>query len=186
MTKREILKWLEEKERSTRQNLRTEYLQAYKTLEDEAVAELGVSALADQIEAHFDEIHRLWTTLKERNCETPGLEFSRYICIENMFSTYRASKGDTLKKLLYEDVFIKTAEMERLDANLTVTLNKIRENYRNVMAVVESMRKAKDAAAYLAKLGFDLTELNSAEKQEVTALTVKIDTSYLFLQQKAA
>lgn len=50
------------------------------------------------------------------------------------------------------------------------------------IANVESMKNAKTAVEYLEKLGFDLSALIEADNHPVTtALTVEVDTKFLFI-----
>lgn len=184
MTKRELLKWLEWKRETTLQQVQSQYQDQYKILKEKAVPKMGLPDIADKIESHMDAVHKLWMEWKERNADTEGLSFKRYYNLEGTLSNLRASKGDTLKYIIDNEIKIVTLEMAQRESAYKQMREKIKANYANVIAAVESMGKAKDAAEYLVKLGFDLTELRSP-KQKVTALTVRIDTSYLFIQTAA-
>lgn len=75
-----------------------------------------------------------------------------------------------------------TDALRQLKAKRSETLREIEKNYTNVIANVESMKNAKAAVEYLEKLGFDLSALIEADNHPVTtALTVEVDTKFLFI-----
>ena len=106
--------------------------------------------------------------------ETQGVEAVLNFCQCNAFKyLYRAKRKD------FTD---GTDALRQLKAKRSETLREIKKNYTNVIANVESMKNAKTAVEYLEKLGFDLSALIEADNHPVTtALTVEVDTKFLFI-----
>jgi hypothetical protein len=184
MTKREILRWLESKRNRTLSELSEKYHIADNELKNCVISATGLPAVAEKMEALIEEAMNLYNNWKKENSEFDGLDYNKYSRASANLNEFISSKGAALKQITYHDISINTAEMLRLETEYKETRQKIHANYANVMAVVDSIHKAKDAVAYLKELGFDLTEIE-APKEPVTALAVKIDTSYLFLKKAA-
>ena len=83
---------------------------------------------------------------------------------------------------IMKDFTDNTDALRQLKIKRSETLREIEKNYTNVIANVESMKNAKTAVEYLEKLGFDLSALIEADNHPVTtALTVEVDTKFLFI-----
>lgn len=116
--------------------------------------------------------------------ETQGVEAVLNFCQCNAFKyLYRAKRKNGLedmkKAVWYLNKYIELKEGHNYDET---TVGEIEKNYINVIANVESMKNAKTAVEYLEKLGFDLSALIEADNHPVTtALTVEVDTKFLFI-----
>ena len=92
------------------------------------------------------------------------------------------SDKESIRMFIMKDFTDGTDTLRQLKAKRSETLREIEKNYTNVIANVESMKNAKTAVEYLEKLGFDLSALIEADNHPVTtALTVEVDTKFLFI-----
>lgn len=92
------------------------------------------------------------------------------------------SDKENIRMYIMKDFTDGTDTLRQLKAKRSETLREIEKNYTNVIANVESMKNAKTAVEYLEKLGFDLSALIEADNHPVTtALTVEVDTKFLFI-----
>lgn len=92
------------------------------------------------------------------------------------------SDKENIRMYIMRDFTDGTDALRQLKAKRSETLREIEKNYINVIANVESMKNAKTAVEYLEKLGFDLSALIEADNHPVTtALTVEVDTKFLFI-----
>lgn len=182
MTKRELVKWLEAKRERTLSELTSKYSKAVKELKSQVIVESGLPAVAEQMETLIDQAMELWSEWKGQQSEADGIRFKRYSYFLGNIGKYTSSKEATLRQLVDEEFVVWSPNMARLENEYKATREKTRCNYDNVIAVVNSIPKSKQATEYLEGLGFDLMEIEPPKKP-VTALTVKIDKSYLFLQK---
>lgn len=75
---------------------------------------------------------------------------------------------------------LQTEELDKLAASRQEMEANVSRNYSRLIRVVSGMKSAADAAEYLQKLGFDLSDLDGEKAMS------EIDTTYLFPQQPAA
>lgn len=73
---------------------------------------------------------------------------------------------------------------EKICKHFNEIIKKTEEEYRRVIINVKSLKTVKLGVEYLESLGFDLTELKEADQKPlVTALSVPINTDYLFIKR---
>lgn len=185
MTKRELTKWLfEKKDHAIRENKKI-YDEARRKLLDERFQELGFDKVADQIQAHLDEALGLWDTWKNGLPADSGIRCcGSYYSLEHSLNGFTHEPGAAYESLTGKEMRLETDALTNLNKESQQIHENICKTYADVLAVVSSLKTVKEAQAYLKELGFDLTELEK-EQQPVTALAVKIDASYLFLDKAA-
>lgn len=113
---------------------------------------------------------------------------TQYATAEKAYFAQRETKlsdlsdKENIRMYIMKDFTDGTDALRQLKAKRSETLREIEKNYTNVIANVESMKNAKTAVEYLEKLGFDLSALIEADNHPVTtALTVEVDTKFLFI-----
>ena len=85
----------------------------------------------------------------------------------------------------HSDLRIKNSKgYEKICKHFNEIIKKTEEEYRRVIINVKSLKTVKLGVEYLESLGFDLTELKEADQKPlVTALSVPINTDYLFIKR---
>ena len=89
-------------------------------------------------------------------------------------------EGATYEQFIKREIVLQTEELDKLAASRQEVEVNINRNYSRLIQVVSGMKSAADAAEYLKKLGFDLSDLDGEKAMS------EIDTAYLFPQQPAA
>ena len=186
MTKRDLVKLLERKQDDAINTAATEYQAARGKAKDAVIQAIGFEIVAAEMQEHIEKAYDLWKSFSEKALDTEGVSFrGGYINPSNRLYEYVGDAGTIFRFLSNNEIKVNTEAMRQAETaykELTVNINR---NYQNVIAVVQSHKTAKEAAEYLTKLGFDLSELGKPPTT-VTALTAQINTSYLFLNSKEA
>lgn len=155
MTKRQLVKWLEAKQSDAKAEVEIQY----------ATAEKAYFAQRDEA---LEKVEGIDTTC------------GWYTSLTTKLSDL--SDKENIRMYIMKDFTDGTDALRQLKAKRSETLREIEKNYINVIANVESMKNAKTAVEYLEKLGFDLSALIEADNHPVTtALTVEVDTKFLFI-----
>lgn len=185
MTKRELTKWLAQKEEHAIRQNNNKYREARRKLLDEWYRSLGFDQVAEQIQAHITEAFKVWDTWKNGLPVDSGIRFGgTYYSLEHSFNGFTHEPGAAYQRLTSVEMKLETEALSNLDRESQLIFQNIRKTYADVLAVVASLKTVKEALTYLKELGFDLSELEK-EPEQVTALAVKIDISYLFLEKAA-
>lgn len=178
MTKRELVKWLEDRRSEALSNVSDQYQEAVKAHDAAFYTIIGLEDVSRTIEEHLSAAYKTYTEWINNNEDH----------IKRIYSGY--SVGGMIEKILnynggvpcmmiecdFEDV---TPDKKRLTDDKNKVRDEIKRNYRNVIANVQSLKTAKLACEYLESLGFDISKVS--KKEECTALTVDVDTRYLFV-----
>lgn len=188
MKKTELIKWLENKQTNVKNELEKKYEDAKNVLLNQKIEDSGLSETTEQIEHHLLAALKVWEKWKtdvsadDDIAISPSFYYGSFQSIlNNILPSNNRSILDYFSK---KEMEIQTAEMQKLHKNYSELVAGVFANYTNLIKVVKSMATAKKAAEYLISLGFDLSELEKTNKT-VTALAVKIDTSYLFVDKAA-
>lgn len=185
MTKKDLTKWLTQKEEHAVSESDKAYHEARQKLLDERYQMFGFDKVADQIQAKLIEAFKLWNVWKNGLPDDSGFRFSgSWYSLENMLNGFTEEPDATYERLTKMEIKLETKALSNLYREHQRIQENICKTYADVQAVVLSLKTVKEAQAYLKELGFDLTELEKGP-QPVTALAVKIDTSYLFLGKTA-
>jgi hypothetical protein len=181
MTKRQLLKWLEEKEAEALNNAKQHYLLAKEVHKEQLYAELELIPLASKIQEYAnkaDDLMRAWKEKYKNKVEM----VSNYGDVSTKLSNLVESPNTTFKRIIEYDFRDNTPEMLALDGEYKKVKDEIKKNYANVSANIQNLKDAKTGMQYLQELGFDLAALIQADEKPIsTALSVAIDTRYLFL-----
>jgi hypothetical protein len=182
MTKRDIIKFLERKQQEKLDAIRKDYEQSQEKYEQATYAKLDVPALADKIQPLLEQAYGLWKDWRETCENQEGLTIRGYHTLISSLAYCASSNDGTYKKLVNEHIMLDTKEMEHMYKAYQDEREGVLKTFRTVLASVQQMKTAKQAAAYLKELGFDLSELENPAKQMETALMVPVDTQFLFVK----
>lgn len=152
---------------------------AYFAQRDEA---LKINETVDEVFRLISEADTVANRWKEALEKVEGIDTTCgwYTSLTTKLSDL--SDKENIRMYIMKDFTDGTDALRQLKAKRSETLREIEKNYINVIANVESMKNAKTAVEYLEKLGFDLSALIEADNHPVTtALTVEVDTKFLFI-----
>ena len=92
---------------------------------------------------------------------------------------------EEMRSSIVKDFTDNSETLSNLKSKREDTMREVNKNYINVIANVKNIKNAKAAVEYLKELGFDLSALLNADANPVsTALSVEVDTKYLFIGGK--
>lgn len=188
MTKRTLLKWLDKQKQKAFNDAKAEHNKVYTERQDAIYRKMGLKEVADGIQKHMTEAAKVWDAwINKPDVKDYISSWYSSIYPDSIFNNYTGQEGHAYTKLTGDILRLDSAELEQLSKNQEIELRKINETYNNVITVVDGMATAKDAAAYLTGLGFDLSEVDKPAAP-VTALAIQIDPHYLFINkaEKAA
>lgn len=182
MKKKEITEWLESQRSQALHKCREDCEKQKRAYLDTYLGESGLRGTAGQIQEHLEQALRLWLDWKRLHKAEKHMSFpeTNYLRLERLLDGFVFKEGATYEQLLTREVSLHTNELEKLSASRQEMDKKISQNYSRLIQVVSGMKNAADAAAYLEKLGFDLSDLDGEKAMS------EIDAAYLFPQQTAA
>lgn len=181
MTKREIVKWLEDKKEEALANAAEQYRAAVKSHNESLYTKIELEKIAEAVRMHLENAHEEYIRWKEKHKEDVNIT-SYYGGIGSQISSMLNT--GIMATMIDRDIDDDTDERKALSKQYDDVKSKIDGNYVNVIANVQSLKTAKLACEYLESLGFDITKIS--EKKECTALAVDVDTRYLFVPAKGA
>lgn len=182
MTKRQLVKWLEAKQSDAKAEVEIQYATAEKAYFAQRDEALKINETVDEVFRLISEADTVVSRWKEALEKVKGIDTTRgwYTSLTTKLSDL--SDKENIRMYIMKDFTDGTDTLRQLKAKRSETLREIEKNYTNVIANVESMKNAKTAVEYLEKLGFDLSALIEADNHPVTtALTVEVDTKFLFI-----
>lgn len=182
MTKRQLVKWLEAKQSDAKAEVKIQYATAEKAYFAQRDEALKINETVDEVFRLISEADTVANRWKEALEKVEGIDTTCgwYTSLTTKLSDL--SDKENIRMYIMKDFTDGTDALRQLKAKRSKTLREIEKNYINVIANVESMKNAKTAVEYLEKLGFDLSALIEADNHPVTtALTVEVDTKFLFI-----
>lgn len=178
MTKRELVKWLEDKRREALRNLSDQYQEAVKTHDAALYKTIGLDEVSRSIEGHLSAAYEVYTKWANHNEDYIRVRHSGF-SVGGMLEMILNYNGGVFKRMADGDIEDLMPEQERLLDEKNRIYDEIERNYENLIINVKSLKSAKLACEYLESLGFDISKVS--KKEECTALTVDVDTRYLFV-----
>lgn len=182
MTKKILIKWLEQSKRKALSAVDEERKTALKKYDEELYEKVGLREIADKVQTLFTEADQLvaeWHAKYEEYLATYGRYYGSVHSICYDFISGQDATYNRMKSLEFnEDSKPRVAVRRQFDS----LRNEVGKNYDNVILNVQQLKDAKLGLEYLKALGFDLTDLLAQDTAPVeTALAVPIDTRYLML-----
>lgn len=183
MTKRQIIKWLELQRSNALAEVETQSTNALDKYYAERNEKIGLDDTAAQIVDFIQQALKRIESFEEGvKSEYPEIEI-RYGYYGT--ATYKliglSSITDVLESLLREIDDSNTPAVTSILKRKSEVIEKIRDNYYNVIANVRNMKNAKLAIEYLKTLGFDLSDLIKANETPLVPALSIVDTRFLFV-----
>ena len=183
MTKVQLLKWLEGKQRSAVAEVGEQYRVAKEQLLAMKIEKSGYQELAAEILPLLQEVYDRLEAVHKDHEDLIGPDYFSYG--ELPYALWNILRGNTppCDRLMAQ--VIRDTQMDKNLENQYETLGrKVKKTYETVEGNVRGMANAKQAAEYLKGLGFDLSKLESDAQAPTTALAAPVDRSYLLLEVK--
>lgn len=183
MTKKQLLKWIEQERNKVCGDLDKKRDEALAACEKKIIEEIGIDAIAHVLHAEFTKIDAIlskWTAGLEKSIVVPN---TWYRATHEKIKPYLDSQDDVKEHLLRFDLQIYEAKEYRNIAKKYNDLKaKVAHEYHTLYVNVQDLKTAALGMEYLESLGFDLTELKEADAKPVsTTLAVPINVDLLFI-----
>jgi hypothetical protein len=185
MTKREINAWLDMKEQDAYDKVCDASTKAKRDYRDQLSERLGVNEVAQKIFPLLDEatdILNYWKTKNIVSTEEKILPSNSY---SNLTSRLYEITEDGLKGIIKyvecEFYISQDKDYDRIDAKFKDLKDQITANYMNLKANIRMAKNAQVALDYLKSLKIDVSELEKMSETPCTALSVEVNTKYLFI-----
>ena len=187
MTKRDLVKWLEKKKPEAIEKAvksRNEAIDAAKELE---YKELGLDDFLDDAIPHLQKFIEKYGKFVDKVNALDGYSMSRYNWHYgyNEFVSYFGD-ANNIRKNVAECIRLDTERYRKVRDQANSSRNKVEATYNTVIETVKNLPTAKDGLEYLKKLGFDVSEIEPAEKKKQlpATISVNVDVKYLLLDNK--
>ena len=181
MTKRDLVKWLESKEREALKNAEQQYQEAMKLHNEQLYEKIELKKISDEVEGHLEAACKAYEAWEQKHGETVRI-IGWYSCgIGCTIKSILNRNGGVFKAMIDYDIADNTPENERMKDKIHTMRKEINRNYENLIFNVKNMKNAKLACEYLKEVGFDVSNIEVKEKV-CTSLAANIDTTYLFIQ----
>lgn len=185
MTKKLLLKWLEQQKNKAFDIVNRQEAAAKAELNEKKYRDTGLEALVAEISPKLNEVYDRVMAWHEQYEEILGPNCAAYNSVCTRLYPLTGT-SESLLAIMKEQEFARTSADTHLKDSFRELFNEVSRTYNNVIKNVEGLANAKLGMEYLQELGFDLTGLMALEEKPVeTALAVPINTQFLLLHKEA-
>lgn len=183
MTKKTLLKWIEQQEEKVLNDLDKKRDEAFDNCAEKVIKEIGLDEVASEIQHKFNEIESILTKWQDKLEKDIVLSSEYYGTTHERIKAYIAGPIATKNMLLTKDIRIRNSKAYvKIGKKYENLRQNVRHEYSVLYANVQGLKNAELGMEYLESLGFDLTKLKEADAKPVTTvLSVPINTDYLFI-----
>lgn len=181
MTKRDLVKWLESKEREALKNAEQQYQEAMKLHNEQLYEKIELKKISDEVEGHLEAACKAYEAWEQKHGETVRIISGYSYGIGCTIKSILNRNGGVFKAMIDYDIADKTPENQKILDKIRTIRQEIHRNYENLILNVKNMKNAKLACEYLKEIGFDVSDIEVKEEM-CTSLAANIDTTYLFIQ----
>ena len=186
MTKKTLIKWLDSKRIAAINEVATERRAAEAALQEKKCQDAKLDQLVTEIEPKLKEVYERVKAWRRANSEIVGQERGYCNTVRSRLSPLVAS-NQPLREVMKTYEFSTVMQDKLLRDHYEEFQQNVEKTYKDLILNVQALPDAKQGAAYLVSLGFDLSELETLEvKPTSTALMTPINTAYLFMAKKEA
>lgn len=187
MTKRDLVKWLEKKKPEAiakAEKARCEAISAAKEIE---YKEIGFDEFLDDALPCLKQFIDKYGDFIQKVNIFDGMSMSKYnwkFGYNDFVSRY--SDRATVRENMEESIRIDTERYKKVRDEANSARRKVEATYNTVIETVKNLPTAKDGLEYLKKLGFDVSEIEPAEKKKQlpATISVNVDVRYLLLEKE--
>lgn len=184
MTKKLLLKWLEQQKAKALETVSRQEKACQADLNEKKYQTVGLEALVAEIGPKLNEVYDTVMAWHEKYEAVLGQNRGTYNSVCTRLYPLTGTSASLLH-LMKEQEFARTADDIALRDKFRDLSNEVVRTYNNVMKNIENLANAKLGMEYLQGLGFDLTSLLALDEKPVeTALACPINTQFLLLHKE--
>lgn len=185
MTKVQLVKWLEAKQADAIAEIQRQYTAAHDEYIMRRNQTIKLDETLDKVYSLLSKADDLMESWKSDISNNPGITVTSGYYGSLSRKIRAMCNMEEMRLSIVKDFTDNSETLSNLKSKREDTLREVNKNYVNVIANVKNMKNAKAAVEYLKELGFDLSALLNADANPVsTALSVEVDTKYLFIGGK--
>ncbi len=188
MTKRDLVKWLQEKkeEASNKAKLATE--DKINQRLEAIYEEIGLDEYVDNIMNHMSLVEKEVQKMVAKVDNHEGSKYSMaWSSLRNLSDSYTGSRY-SVKSLIISDLYIRDELKEQIASEGRKLRANVLNTYDVAIQTVKNLPSAKEGMEYLTNLGFDTKEIRpvnkDSEMQLPATVNVNVDTKYLLIDTK--
>lgn len=183
MTKKILLKWLEEQKAIAIEKAKTAQTEELAAYDAKLYETVGLDAVASKVQALLTEAEQVVIDWHKEHSDLIGEGRTGYYgTIHNVLYSWLHSETATRGQLISYEISKDTAGQRALQSKHSELCRQIEKNYDAVIMNVSRVANAKLGVEYLKELGFDMSSLETlADRPSETALALPIDTRFLLL-----
>ena len=176
MRKKDLMEFINAVERKAVKSVKEKFSLQIKNQKDYILRKQGytdrITKIQKKVNDLFTESQALYLDMKE----DVTVRYDSYYDVSSQLRNYTGK--DSVSSEISERCKFNGGTVELIRNSRDIEIKEVNDNYNKVRVVANSYHSAIKISEYLKALGFDLSVL---ENKENSALTVKIDTSKLFV-----
>lgn len=187
MTKRDLIKWLEKKKPEAiakAEKAKNEAIDVAKELE---YKEIGFDEFLEDAIPHLQRFIKKYGEFIDKANKFDGIIVSKYNWNYG-YNEFVARFGDikTIRAKMKDSIRLDTKRYNKTKESAYSYRRNVESTYITVIETVKNLPTAKDGLEYLKKLGFDVSEIEPAEKKKQlpATISVNVDVRYLLLNKE--
>lgn len=187
MTKRDLVKWLEKKKPEAIAKADKAREKAILDAKELEYKEIGFDEFLEDAIPHLQRFIKKYGEFIDKVNALDGYSMSRYNWHYG-YNDFVSRFGDiaTIRKNIEEVIHLDTERYRKVKEDAYSNRREVESTYNTVIETVKNLPTAKDGLEYLKKLGFDVSEIEPAEKKKQlpATISVNVDVKYLLLDNK--
>lgn len=187
MTKRDLVKWLEKKKPEAIAKAEKAREKAIADAKELEYKEIGFDEFLEDAIPNIQKFIKKYGEFIDKVNALDGYSMSKYNWHYG-YHDFVARFGDiaTIRKNIEEVIHLDTERFRKARDNANFNRRAVESTYNTVIETVKNLPTAKDGLEYLKKLGFDISEIEPAEKKKQlpATISVNVDVKYLLLNKE--
>lgn len=187
MNKRELVKWLENKKTEAIDTANVQKATTINRAKELEYSKIKLDEFIDSVVPLYQQILDKYEDYIHTVSQVEGVTLCKYY--------YRFGYNDLtrhftdkkqFKDIMNDTIRIETKNFSEIKHEALQVVHDVTSTYDTVLQTVKNLPTYKDGLEYLKKLGFDISEIQPAEKKKQlpATISVNVNTRYLLLKEK--
>lgn len=187
MTKKDLVKWLQGQKDIALAKARKDSASSEEKLREKYLKDFGVDKFLDEVIPQLEQVYDSYGKLVDNIMKEEGVSISRYHYKFGYYDFEKLTHKDDFKLAIFKCLhFDNDHEYTKEVRKLNDFVRSVGSTYDTAIQTVKNLPTAKDGMEYLKKLGFDISEIEPAEKKKQlpATISVNVDVKYLLLNKE--
>lgn len=187
MTKKDLVKWLQGQKDIALDKAKENSANSEEKLREKYLKDLGVDKFLDEIIPQLEQVCNSYAELVNNITREEGVSISRYHYKFGYYDFEKLTHKHEFKSAIFSCLhFDNDHEYKKEVRKLNDFVCSVEHTYDTAIQTIKNLPTAKDGIEYLKKLGFDVSEIEPAEKKKQlpATISVNVDVKYLLLNKE--